>query len=161
MKFTSENPSKRYKSVLFNCAEILVDESDFNPLTVGNAIDFCQTHGYTFNGIGITAVFYLRGRLSKVDYSDVLVGILEAEVLPEKLFEIVHCLSFWNQTGVENYNRNKEGDESYRDFILRCIACDCRVFVKPCQDKFITGQGGNHVWVSDKSTNQRILIIHF
>lgn len=161
MKFTSENPSSRYESFSFNGLRIFLDKSDFNNQSGQKAIEFCMLHGYTFNENKATALFYLRGHLNKTDSEQVLVGILEVEILPRELSEIIHCLSFWNQDGVKCYNLNKNNGETYTEFILRCIASDCKVFAEPYCERYLTRQSENHVWVQDRKTNQRILIIHF
>lgn len=161
MQSKYKNPAEIYEAFNFNCLNIFLDKSDFNNESGQKAISFCQLHGYSFNENKATALYFLRGRLSKVNYEKVLVGICEVETLPPELYEIIHCLTFWNQEGEKFYDMNKEGQETYSEFILKCIACDCRVFVEAYCDQFITGIGGNHVWVDDRKTHERILIIHF
>ena len=106
-------------------------------------------------------MYYLRGHRYQADYAQVLKGILYSDALPEELFEVIHCLSFWNQEGNKNYAMNKTANESYPDFILRCIAADCRAFVTQHPKQFITGKGGKHVWIDNTTTHERILLIHF
>jgi len=106
-------------------------------------------------------VYYPRGYRSKVAFEDVLVGMQETKILPPELYEVIHCLQFWNQEGRKCYQMNGEAYEDYKEFILKCIAADCRVFIEPHAEKFITGRGGNHVWVTDKISKERILLIHF
>ncbi|EHQ25526.1 hypothetical protein [Mucilaginibacter paludis] len=162
MNFISKDPAKKYPSFPYNGLRVFVSEDDLIGLTISKAVRLCDKHGLNYNaGFKAAQVYYLRGRVGKAEYGQVLIGIIEAEHLPAELNEIVHCLQFWNQEGVKNFNMNKEGQESYQDFILRCIAADCRAFVQPHADRFITGKGGNHVWVSDRQTDKRILIIHF
>lgn len=90
-----------------------------------------------------------------------------------QLAEIFNCITFWNRNGLHchvNNNEHYKTGGSYEDFILRCIAADCRAFceAKPStympnivEGKYITGRGGNHVWVARASDNERILFIHF
>lgn len=56
---------------------------------------------------------------------------------------------------------NADKGENLQQFVLRCIAADCRAFVQPCADRFITGRDAQQVWVSDKETEERILLIQF
>jgi len=97
------------------------------------------------------------------------------EVFNEKhmLAEIFNCVKFWNREGLHchiNNNEHYKTGGSYEDFILRCIAADCRAFVNAkksvwnpnvIEGAYITGKGGNHVWVARASDNERILFIHF
>ena len=97
------------------------------------------------------------------------------EDFPTVLNEIFNCIKFWNNEGLDchiNNNPNYKTGEQYEDFILRMIACDCATFCKGSNEKeplmptckpdtYITGKGGNHVWVARKADNERILIINF
>jgi hypothetical protein len=162
MKFISEDPAKKYSSFAYNGLRVFVSVDDVSDLTKSKASALCDQHGLNHNaGFKAAQVYYLRGRIPKADYERVLIGVVESGHLPVRLNEIIHCLQFWNQEGAKNYGMNKSGQESYEDFILRCMAADCRAFVEPYANQFITGKGGNHVWVSDKPTNERILLIHF
>ncbi|MBB6271824.1 hypothetical protein HDF26_002281 [Pedobacter cryoconitis] len=161
MKFISETPESRYPTFIYNDIVVFLDEHDLIEESIQQSRLFCKKHGYDQNGIKPKAVYYLRGRLKMAEYPLVLKGLLEAEVLPPELREIVHCLSFWNQEGEECFKMNGLPHESYQDFILKCIAADCRAFVDNCPEQFITGMGGSHIWVCDKHTGERILIIHF
>ncbi|MEO7216340.1 MAG: hypothetical protein ABIR72_06205 [Mucilaginibacter sp.] len=86
---------------------------------------------------------------------------MEADILPAELFEIVHCLSFWNQEAQKMFAINDEKGETMRQFVLRCIAADCRAFVKPHSDLFMTGRDERQVWVSHGETEERILLNQF
>lgn len=97
------------------------------------------------------------------------------EEFPKELSEIFNCIKFWNREGLDchiNNNPNYKAGEAYEDFILRMIACDCEIYCKGSDEEkplmptckpntYITGKGGNHVWVARKSDNERILIINF
>jgi len=161
MRFISESPESRYSVLSYSGLNIFLDTSDFCNESIQRAKDFCVLHGYAPTMTKANAVYFLRGTTKQVQYDKILVGILEAETLPIELNEIIHCLTFWNQEGEDCFKMNGKKDETYTDFILKCIACDCRVFVEPYCDLFITGTGGNHVWVNHKHSNQGILIIHF
>lgn len=160
MTFPSKNPSHTYKFIRHNRLRIFLHADDRIPATI-------QTIRREFNRLNLdskfySSVYYLRGHNNKVDYDQVLIGALEAgQKLPKSLWEVVHCLAFWNQEGAKCYEINKSASESYRDFILHCFAADCRVFVELGSSEYITGTGGNHVWISDKNTGKRILIFHF
>lgn len=161
MKFISENPAEKYAIVGYEGRNIYLDENDISSETLENAKSFCTKHGCFLSTSKVRNIYYLRGHLQQANYSQVVKGIFYGDNLPAELFEIIHCLSFWNQEGEKCYAMNKTGAESYADFILKCMASDCSVFVTPYPDQFITGKGGNHVWVDNRQTNERILIIHF
>ncbi len=104
-----------------------------------------------------------------------VIDIESGEVFNDQhpLNEIFNCVKFWNNKGLECHRSNNENYKtggSYEDFILKCIAADCRAFVNakgssfcpsPKDGEFSTGQGGNHVWVHRNEGNKRILFIHF
>jgi hypothetical protein len=73
----------------------------------------------------------------------------------------VHCLSFWNQEAQKMFAINGDDGETLQQFVLRCIAADCRAFVQPCAELFLTGRDDKMVWVSHKITEERILLIQF
>lgn len=160
MKFKSRNPSKDYKFIKHNGLKIFINEDDTTPQTKLIARSLCNQRGLNYKIF--SKIYYLRGERNKAEYGQVLLGGLEAgKRLPKPLWELIHCLNFWNQEGVACHQMNGEQAESYQDFILKCMACDCRIFVEPHSDKFITGTGGNHIWIAGKKTGERILIFHF
>ncbi|SFS61770.1 hypothetical protein [Mucilaginibacter polytrichastri] len=161
MKFISDNPFDKYEVINYNGKNIFLDKNDVSKETLKNAKSFCRKYRYSLNTDKAVAVYYLRGHHEQAAYGQVLKGMLCSDPLPKELREIIHCLSFWNQEGTKNYAMNKAGNESYPDFILKCIAADCRAFVTPFAEQFITGKGGNHIWVDNRDTNERILLIHF
>ncbi len=88
----------------------------------------------------------------------------EHSEFPAELNEILNCVRFWNAEGLDCHvknNPNYTKGEAYEDFILRCIAADCRAFVEPKKEIYLTGKGGNHVWIQRVSDNHRILMVHF
>lgn len=160
MEFISRNLSANYYFIKHNGLKIYIHENDITAVTIDRIKENCNAKNLTWKLY--SRIYYLRGHRKKVDYKQVLFGALEAgKSLPKSLWEVIHCLAFWNQDGIECHRMNAEPDETYRDFILRCMACDCRVFVEASGDQFITGTGGNHIWIADKLTGQRILIFHF
>jgi len=159
MGWKGENPENVYQRFDHSGITIYLDKEDCSEQTQSCAKFFCQHQNYS--PLQVKGFYNLRGHTKQVIYSRVLVGVLETQTLPPELFEVVHCLTFWNQEGADCYMMNAENQESYSDFILKCIAADCRAFVEPCADRFITGKGGNHVWVSHKESGKRILFIHF
>lgn len=161
MKYNRYSPARNFRCLNFNGLKTFVEKNDLRFETKNNAKKICYHHGYTKREKKPFAVYYLRGWRTKVSYDHVLIGILEVKKLPPELYQIISCISFWNQEGEKCHHMNKQGDESYSDFILKCIASDCRVFTEPCGNRFITGRGHNHVWVDHNYTNKRILIIHF
>lgn len=160
MEWKSKSLQESYHVIYHTAIEIFLDRSDVEIMTIKQAVSFCRRHRYGL-GTKATAVYFLRGTVLKADFTDVVVGILEANQLPPELNEIIHCLTFWNQEGRKCFLMNGVAGEHYHDFILRCIGADCKVFVNPHPDRFLTGGGGRHVWVSDLQTGERILIIHF
>lgn len=159
MGFIGKNPEEVYHHFDHSGIRIYLDGKDCGSDTVDCAKFFCKSQHYS--AAQVKGFYYLRGHNRQVIHTRVLVGVLETETLPRELNEIVHCLTFWNQEGADCYMMNAGKEETYSDFILRCIAADCRVFVESCADRFITGSGGNHVWVSHKDSGERILFIHF
>lgn len=159
MRFISESPESRYSIISYNGLNIFLDTNDFSNESIQKAQSFCALHNYATKRAN--AVYFLRGTTKQVDYDKILVGILEAETLPIQLNEIVHCLTFWNQEGEDCFQINGKDGQTYAEFILKCILSDCQVFVEPYSELFITGRGGDHVWVSHKDCDQRIMIIHF
>lgn len=162
MNFISRNPEDDYNRIECEGLSVFIDKNDTGIETIENIKAFCRKHGYG-QTVKATAIYFLRGHLQQCDQAKVLTGILEADSLPKELWEIVHCLTFWNQEGkiCHGWEQNRVRNESYEEFMLKCIASDCKVFVDVHSDKFITAKGGNHVWVSHKHTGSRILIVHF
>jgi len=162
MKFIGENPEGKYRPLTIKRLKVYIQQDDFKPETVKHILAFCLQHGFKRDALfKASALFYLRGTREKSDYDQVLVGILEVFILPLQLYEIVHCLSFWNQEGRKMFALNKVADQTFREFILKCIAADCRAMIEPWHDLFITGKGGNHIWIADRLSGERIFLIHF
>jgi hypothetical protein len=63
--------------------------------------------------------------------------------------------------GAKMFAINADKGETLQQFVLRCIAADCRAFVQPCAGLFITGRDNRTVWVSHIGTEERILLIQF
>lgn len=158
MTFSSPSPAEQYISIQPDGVPVFVNPDDTGEPTVTHIKALYNKHGLHHHA---RQVYYLRGHRKKADHEQVLIGVLESALLPPELNEIVHCLSFWNQEGKECYDINRKGQESYADFILRCVAADCRALIQPYSERFLTGNGGNHVWVADGVTKGRLLIIHF
>ena len=162
MKFNSVNPDKKYSKITYNGTHSLVNIEDVSSETIAKIMQVCDTRHLNANaGFPCRRFYYLRGARNQAPYEQVLVGFLETEELPSELFEIVHCLSFWNQEAQKMLVINAEQGETLQAFVLRCIAADCRTFVKPCADLFTTNRDDKHVWVSHKATDERILLIQF
>lgn len=162
MKFNSVNPDKKYSTINYNGTQILVNIEDVSGETIAKIMQLCDTRHLNANaGFPCRRFYYLRGVRNQAPYEQVLVGFLETEILPPDLFEIVHCLSFWNQEAQKMFAINADKGETLQAFVLRCIAADCRAFVNPCADQFMTGRDEKQVWVSHRSTEERILLIQF
>lgn len=161
MKRQGIKPELLYGAMRIRGLPVRISQDDYCRATLENIAGFIDRHGFDEQEIFYDMVYYLRGQKTKAEFEDVLVGLQETKILPPELYEIIHCLQFWNQEGRKCYEMNKDQGEEYRDFIIRCIAADCRVFVEPHAEKFITGRGGNHVWVTDRLSNERLLLIHF
>jgi hypothetical protein len=162
MEFKSVNPDQKYSKITYNGTHTLVNVEDVSGETISQVMHLCDNHHLNTNaGFKCKRFYYLRGVRNQCPYNEVLVGFLETEILPVELFEIVHCLSFWNQEAQKMFAINADKGENLQQFVLRCIAADCRAFVQPCADRFITGRDAQQVWVSDKETEERILLIQF
>ncbi|MFD0792017.1 hypothetical protein ACFQZX_00230 [Mucilaginibacter litoreus] len=162
MNFISRNPDKTFSKVTYKEAQILVNAQDVSGETISRVRALCDQHHLNTNaGFKCKRFYYLRGIRWQAPYGQVLTGFLETEVLPSELFEIVHCLSFWNQEAQRMYAINAHQGETLQNFVLRCIAADCRAFVKPYAELFITDRDETQVWVSHRTTEERILLIQF
>lgn len=160
MEWIATDPKTEYESIDFKGVQLYLCADDVTADTIASAEKLCDRHGLSVRNC--SEVYYLRGEQKKAAHDKVLIGIVEpGRVIPKELQEIIHCLKFWNQTGEENFKMNGKDHETYQDFILDAIASDCRVFVKPVEQHYITGRGGNHVWVAASGSGERILIIHF
>jgi hypothetical protein len=162
MTFKSIDPDNKYSKVTYNGTHTLVNIEDVSGETIAQVMQLCDNHHLNTNaGFPCRRFYYLRGARNQAPYGQVLTGFLETEVLPPELFEIVHCLSFWNQEAEKMFAINADDGESLQQFVLRCIAADCRAFVQPCAELFVTGRDEKQVWVSHQATEDRILLIQF
>ena len=90
--------------------------------------------------------------------------------IPEKFFQVLASIGFWNEQGEDVYQKNRDGklgskftqDEanklSYEDFVLNSLVCDVQTILENTEFKF--GKGGSHIWISNKE-NQRMVFIYF
>jgi hypothetical protein len=162
MEFKSVNPDTEYSKITYKGTHTLVNVEDVSGETIAQIMQWCDTRNLNMNaGFPCRRFYYLRGARNQTPYEQVLVGFLETETLPPELFEIVHCLSFWNQEAVKMFAINADEGETLQQFVLRCIAADCRAFVKPHAKLFLTDWDEKQVWVSHKETEERILLIQF
>jgi hypothetical protein len=161
MEFISENPLEKYKSFKYNGIKVFVDQRDYRSITILKAVAFCRDRDNGSKDHKATEIYYLRGHLNQINFDQVLTGILVADILPPELNEIIPCLTFWNEEGLKCYIMNKTRNESYRDFILKCIACDCQLIIGRYGDRFVTGKTDDRVWIDEGKTNRRIITIHF
>lgn len=162
MKFISASPENKYGHIDYNGFPIWVNQEDFSGETIKQVMLYCDAHHLNTNaGFKVKQAYYLRGARRQAAYGQVLVGFLKAEALPPELNEVAHCLTFWNQEASKLYPVNKKRNEDYTDFVLRGIAADCRAFVHPYPEQFVTDKGGSHVWIADKKSGERILLFHF
>jgi len=161
MSWQGIKPELLYAAMRVSGLPVRISQNDYTRYTLESITDFIKRHRFAEKEVFYDMIYYLRGYRSKAAFEDVLVGLQEIKILPPELYEIIHCLQFWNQEGRKCYEMNKQQGETYRDFILRGIASDCRVFVEPHADKFITERDSSHVWVTEKQSGTRILFIHF
>jgi hypothetical protein len=154
-------PELLYAAMRISGLPVRISQNDYSRYNVESIADFIERHGFVKREVFYDMIYYLRGYRCKAAFEDVLVGLQEVKILPPELYEIIHCLQFWNQEGRKYYQMNGDGHVDYQEFILGCIAADCLVFIEPHTEKFITGRGGSHVWVTDKISKERILLIHF
>lgn len=161
MSWQGIKPELLYAAMHISGLPVRISQNDYTRYTLESIAEFIKRNGFAEREIFYEMIYYLRGYRSKAAYEDVLVGFQETKILPAELYEIIHCLQFWNQEGRKCYEMNKKDGEEYRDFILCGIAADCRVFVEPHAENFITDRDSSRVWVCDKRNSQRILLIHF
>jgi len=160
MKIPSNDPTIVYTPVYHRGYIIFLIPDDLTPETVSKAKATCDKHRFT--SALVSSVYYLRGHKVKSDYDQTIIGVVEAgKDMPEELWEVIHCLAFWNQEGRICHQVNAKPGETYTDFILGGMAADCKTFVQPYVEKFTTGTSGNHVWITEKPSNKRIFICHF
>ncbi len=139
MEFKSINPDTKYSKITYNGTHTLVNVEDVSGETIAHIMQLCDTrHINTNAGFPCRRFYYLRGARNQCPYEQVLIGFLETENLPPELFEIVHCISFWNQEAQKMFVINADQGENLQQFVLRCIDADCRTFVKPCAELFVT-----------------------
>lgn len=162
MEFKSANPDTIYSKITYNRTQILVNVQDVSGDTIAQVMQLCDNNHINTNaGFPCKLIYYLRGARYQCPYRQVLVGFLETDILPTELFEVVHCISFWNQEAQRMFASNADKGETLQRFVLRCIAADCRAFVIPYADLFITSRDEKQIWVSHKETEERILLIQF
>ena len=162
MKFTGENPDKVYCKITYHGTHILVNVQDVLGDTIRQVMQLVDDNQLnTSRGMKCRRVYYLRGARNQAPYGQVLVGFLTAEILPPELFEIIHCLSFWNQEAQKMFVINADEGETHQQFVLRCIAADCRAFVQPYAELFTMERDDKKVWVSHLKTGEQILLIQF
>jgi hypothetical protein len=162
MQWNPENPSDTFALGEYNHIKIYTDHNDKDETTMNAIHWFCDKHNLNHNaGLKVTALYYLRGHHQFADYSEVLAGIQEAEEFPAELFEVIHCLTFWNQEGRGQFESHQTPGQKYMDFMLDVIEADCDVYVRLFPEKFMTGRDEKQVWITDILTGQRILLIHF
>lgn len=90
--------------------------------------------------------------------------------IPEKFFQVLASVGFWNEQGENVYQKNREGKMGskftqqeanklkYEDFVLNSLICDVKTVLEGTEFKF--GKGGSHIWISNDK-NERMIFIHF
>lgn len=130
-----------------------------NEITVFNlACAFCCLHGYNGWRAHTHGLYLLRGGSERKD--DLLYALLETGHLPKELAEITRFLQAYNGSGTEIFKLYRGADD-YREFILRNLDRDCTEIVSKSGDQYISGRGQNHVWIAERLSGKRVLIMHF
>ena len=89
-----------------------------------------------------------------------MMALLEVPVFPESLQEVLSYIQFYNQYGTEVYKSDEKG-EDYQACILRNLERDCAVVMNCAADHYSCGSGQSHVWIAERISGKRILLIHF
>ena len=137
---------------------LYLSQGDNEMIGFNLACDFCRIHSYSSWRENTHGLYLLRGKTENRE--NMLMGLLETPVLPEPLGEVLNYLQFYNQHGEEVFRAaGISGD--YRQVILNHFAKDCTVAVKSAGDNYMTGTGQSHVWIAERLSGKRILLIHF
>lgn len=135
-------------------------DNSVNTINISNQ-KFKELGISNLKGDAVYTIFYLRGNNNKSLHSLTCLMMVESIAFDLSLIKMAENCQFWNSEGLKCYNENNTNKNiEYKDFILNCLAADARAFVNANQ-QFITGKGGNHVWIADATTNERIAILYF
>ncbi|MES2458184.1 MAG: hypothetical protein V4594_21685 [Bacteroidota bacterium] len=124
------------------------------------ACEFCRKHGYSNWRLDTHGIYLLRYPEATNETGKLIFGILETPSLPEALHQVIDLLRFYNRYGLEVYPNAKKRGETYQEYVLRKLARDCQEIVGSSAE-FSTGYGQSHVWVANRLTSRRILLMHF
>ena len=97
--------------------------------------------------------------------------------LPDELLHIIKSIGFFNEQGVDIYEKNKAGTMgnkftqeeakklTFENFIFNLLLSDLKTFSQSeskqyWPEGFKYGKSGSHIWVCNAS-NDRVLLIHF
>lgn len=131
-----------------------------NEITVFNlACAFCCLHGYNGWREHSHGLFLLRGGTDRKE--DILFALLETADFPKELKDLTRFLQAYNGSGKAIFQLAKQGSEDYREFVLRNLDKDCAKIVKTAGEGYISGRGQNHVWIAERISGKRVLIMHF
>ncbi|TCD03216.1 hypothetical protein [Pedobacter psychroterrae] len=131
-----------------------------NEITIFNlACAFCCLHGYNGWREHTHGLYLLRG--GSDDEEDILFALLEIQVFPKELKGLTRFLQAYNGSGKAIYQLGKQGAEDYREFVLRNLDKDCTKIVSKSKVGYISGRGQNHVWIAERLSGRRVLIMHF
>ena len=159
-EFTKANET--YITGDYNGIKVLFHHLDKEAQASAEPAALFNKHGFSASsGNKVTELYYLRGHRKYVSFDKVLIAALEnLPTLPDDLYKMLENITFWNFDGENCHTMNCKNDDNYKDFILRVIASDATAFVD-AHPHYLTGKGGNHVWIAEKSTGKRVLVIHF
>jgi len=133
--------------------------TDDNEMTAFNvACEFCGLHSYNGWRVNTHGLFLLRGDSERRE--NLLMGLLEVPVMPKALEAVIDLLAYYNRCGDQLYAKNQKKFEDYRDFIIRVFSKDCRELTDP-NETYASGYGGSHIWIAERSSGIRVLMLHF
>ncbi|WP_142528565.1 hypothetical protein [Pedobacter westerhofensis] len=130
-----------------------------NEMTAFNlACEFCGLHSYSGWRENTHGLYLLRGGRERKE--NLMIGLLEVPLLPKALEAVTDRLRYYNQYGEELYTKDKKQFEDYRDFIIRVLSKDCSGITDP-NESYTSGYGGSHIWIAERSSGRRVLMMHF
>jgi len=130
-----------------------------NEITAFNAAcAFCRRHDYHSWRADTFVLYLLRAKGS--DPAHLLTAVQQVRELPKSLKRVFPTISFYNEFGRRLYGQLRKKGEDYRDCLIRCLAKDCQDIAGKTGG-YLSGYGSSHVWIAERLTSRRVLIIHF
>jgi len=137
---------------------LYISEGDDEMTTFNLASDFCSLHGYNNWRANTHGLYLLRGKSREKD--DILMAVQELPVFPVGLERIPQYIQHMNHFGKQSYHAVPQKDD-YRSYTFRQLYGICGPLMRSLSEKYSYGRGQNHLWVAERISGKRILIIHF